>query len=862
MRRIRNFAGFAAGILPLLLVVQTADAGEQKESVRHMKAVRAYREPEQVVRHRERIQKIYAAQDAKLAKVDELCKQSKFKEGVALCEDVLAELELEQASVKSHVAAVRIDMVKKKIADVKDQWSRDYLRRARLAAADKKYDDCVAFASQAAALSPLRREEAGSLMEYGRGMKAMQRKEQDTALRKTAPDLKNKQTQFKRLLAEAKTYFRNGKLDQARESVERAFVLDPYDREAIMLAGQIYRKLFIDGSYRRRSDVAGVIAYTNWQWAEPTFNLVPPSSIPSGEKRNIGAASEKLKSIRFAGFHFDDADLAAVLTYIQDRSKEGDPEKDERFKGVTVGHMLTPDLVDKIRVTLSLDNVSLASVLECLSLVTGLKYEVSTRNGFTNINFAPQANEMITHSWDAPRNFAVAVTGKTPPSAIEAMQGTDGKGTVAGGGGEGGEGGGEGLLVVPAVGEDAKSDEEYDLTKGLTGRQNIEISPEELRNYFSERGVEFPSGSSIYYSPRTRKIKATNTREAIYKLDERIDQIAAAAKPLVMVEIKAIEISENDYQDLGFDWTIGSLSSGNMDTVTGNLKSGSKGWLFGPGVNTQPNGAMNLLRGGTSKTDTKSALISDWNIFPSLFGSHNPLGSEIPFNVSLTVNALSHSERTETLSAPKVVTQDRQRATVKMQTTYYFPEDWEEMEVEVITSGDSDPVYQITPPLPDFPEDGESLGITFSVVPTVRKNHDISLDINLNLTSYVGPDNYQITIYGENRYYRSGVLVTEKVNQNYTVWKPIISQRALQTFVDISDGETLVLGGMVQNQAIVRVDKVPILGELPLIGRFFQSQAENMERTNLLVFVTARLIDDHGMPIKRNRVNALPEYNR
>ena len=105
-------------------------------------------------------------------------------------------------------------------------------------------------------------------------------------------------------------------------------------------------------------------------------------------------------------------------------------------------------------------------------------------------------------------------------------------------------------------------------------------------------------------------------------------------------------------------------------------------------------------------------------------------------------------------------------------------------------------------------------------------------------------------------------LVREPVKEVYTIWKPIISDRRLETVVDISDGETLVLGGMVENHTFVRVDKVPILGDLPLIGRFFQSQAENTERSNLLLFVTARLINDHGIPIQRNHNNALPEYNR
>ncbi|MBR7103813.1 MAG: hypothetical protein IKC65_02620 [Lentisphaeria bacterium] len=863
MWRIKFIPAFLTGIL--LLSALSAGAAEQGSSLRKLKAVRPYREPVEVTRHRERILKVYAAQDVKLAKADKLTNDLKFKEAVAICEEVIAELELELAAHQSHVAKSRVEMTRNKIAEINRKWSRDLLTKARHAAADKRYDDCISIATLAGTVSPAYRDEANALVEYGMGMKRNDRKAADVDVKKILPGLDSNNAELKKLLAEAKVYLRNKKLVEARETIERAFVVNPYDSEAIAIAGEIYRQLYNQASSRRKTDVAAVMAYAAWQWSEPTFNLVPPGSIPAGEKRSIGVDSEKLRNIRFARFHFDDADLEAVFSYIETRSKDGDPEKDERYKGVKVSRTLNSDFLEKNRVTLSLDNVSLASVLDCLSLLTGLKYTVNTgANGSTSVHFASQTDDMITHEWDAPRNFTSIVAKKEPGSAADAMSNA---GLTAAAGGGGG-----GPLVLPEVGEGSgSSGEDYDLTKDLGSRQSIEISPAELRKYFSARGVTFPPRSAIYYSPRTRKIKAKNTRENIYALDTRIYQIAAADKPLVMVEIKAIEISETDYQDLGFEWTLGTLSSGNMDTNYGRLTSGSSGWMLGPGVNSLPNGAINAIRGGVSKNETKAAIVNNWNIFPSLFGSTNPFGSDIPLNISLTINALSRSDRTETLSAPKIVTQNGVRATVNMQTTYYFPESWEELEVEVTTSGDGGPVTRISPPVPEFNEDGESLGITFSVVPTIRKNRDIGLEIDVALSSYVGPDNYQITIYGENRYYdrkesagglMQDVLVTEKENYNFTIWRPIISQRGLKTSVDVSDGETLVLGGMVENHTFVRVDKVPLLGDLPLIGRFFQSQAENSERQNLLLFVTARLIDDHGMPIKRNLQNALPEYNR
>ena len=80
--------------------------------------------------------------------------------------------------------------------------------------------------------------------------------------------------------------------------------------------------------------------------------------------------------------------------------------------------------------------------------------------------------------------------------------------------------------------------------------------------------------------------------------------------------------------------------------------------------------------------------------------------------------------------------------------------------------------------------------------------------------------------------------------------------------VHVNDGETLVLGGMVENETKTQIDKFPILGELPLIGRFFQSQSENAVRCNLLIFVTARLVGFDGQPIKSNNHLGSPDFKR
>ena len=63
------------------------------------------------------------------------------------------------------------------------------------------------------------------------------------------------------------------------------------------------------------------------------------------------------------------------------------------------------------------------------------------------------------------------------------------------------------------------------------------------------------------------------------------------------------------------------------------------------------------------------------------------------------------------------------------------------------------------------------------------------------------------------------------------------------------DGQTVVLGGMIKESVTKIDDKVPFLGDLPIVGRLFRSKVTNRSKENLLIFVTARLIGPNGLPI-------------
>jgi general secretion pathway protein D len=90
------------------------------------------------------------------------------------------------------------------------------------------------------------------------------------------------------------------------------------------------------------------------------------------------------------------------------------------------------------------------------------------------------------------------------------------------------------------------------------------------------------------------------------------------------------------------------------------------------------------------------------------------------------------------------------------------------------------------------------------------------------------------------------VLTPNVINQ------PIFSTRKVTTSVSIWDGQTVALGGLIREDVQKTHDKVPILGDIPLAGRLFRSDVDQKIKRNLIIFVTARLMDAEGRPVRQD----------
>jgi len=131
------------------------------------------------------------------------------------------------------------------------------------------------------------------------------------------------------------------------------------------------------------------------------------------------------------------------------------------------------------------------------------------------------------------------------------------------------------------------------------------------------------------------------------------------------------------------------------------------------------------------------------------------------------------------------------------------------------------------------------------------------------VTPFVGADGYtisltlipQVTDFLGFINYGNSINLGSVTTAN-DIKQPLFSTRDLITSVVIWDGQTVVLGGLITEQLQKIDDKVPFLGDIPMVGRLFRTKTTVRNKRNLLVFVTARLIDPAGNLIHRIPVTA------
>jgi general secretion pathway protein D len=348
-------------------------------------------------------------------------------------------------------------------------------------------------------------------------------------------------------------------------------------------------------------------------------------------------------------------------------------------------------------------------------------------------------------------------------------------------------------------------------------------------------------------------------------VDNLVNAATEAAPTQIEIEAKFVEVTQNNLNELGFDWLLGQFALPGGSGVYGS--GGTEG--FGRSINPAgfplknlsgtPVGASSSTSGPiTAGNRSGSTAISVNAIDALLLGS--PVGQGAGAlsvagvftnpEFQIVLRALNQKKGVDLISAPKVTTQTSRKATIEIVREFLYPTEFAAPEAQASAGS------QFTPSVPTAPSGWtmKPTGITLEVVPTLGPdNYTIDLELAPRVIEFDGFINYgspiNATVQAQGIY--SAIAPTSKTFESTanTINQPVFSVREVTTQVSVYDGQTVVMGGLMREDVQKVEDKVPLLGDIPHVGRLFRSSSEQHTKRNLIMFVTASLLDPAGQPV-------------
>ena len=295
----------------------------------------------------------------------------------------------------------------------------------------------------------------------------------------------------------------------------------------------------------------------------------------------------------------------------------------------------------------------------------------------------------------------------------------------------------------------------------------------------------------------------------------------------VLIETRFMEVTLTDTLEWGFD-----------AALTGNVALSKKD---APDGSTQ-SPAVQLSSTGTTLARGSKYAFTDFANQTSGNGLNLTLqGVLTGTQYEAVLHALAENKRTKTLSAPRVTALNNQTATIKIVTEFVYATRYEASVVREDLNADGDFLDTVN----------GKRETRFVNVPQGFLTKD--LGILLHVTPSVGQDRRTITLALKPE------VSEKKTDDSFggEVSLPRFTARQLETSVVIEDGETVMLGGLMKDTTSKTVTRVPLLGSLPVVGPLFRKNSDSVERSNLLIFVTARLMSPAGTQLVRQDVPEL-----
>ena len=616
---------------------------------------------------------------------------------------------------------------------------------------------------------------------------------------------------IKKLLTLADQLTETGQYRVARERLNDVLRIDPYNQAARAKIEILEKKRLLIADTRYRASREKALAEVTEAWLPP-----PPAKVDARRMRSSGVASgsnaaevlKALSSITIPEVVFNEKPIREAVEELQRLSEQNDPN----HKGLNFVLRLptkTEGKEDPEGATVSLE-------LQNVSLQTAVKYLCEQVRGIDKLRSEVEENAVL-------------------------------------------------LLPVTETGGQLET-RSYNLPPSLLANiGNTETDPQKLGDQLLENigaDVKIADAKAVCFR-ETGRLVVRNTPNELNKIEQRLrDAQGEPPQRQFEVETKFLQFTENDVKNFTFNLQVDGSSA--IPPAPG-----QPGQIYVPGSASGGTdglrGTAGLSPGGASALALQALLDPTYPQYASNQVGVNAtvFGKGFAAMLQLLQNAIGR----DLVASPRVTLPDGKQSKIVICREMYYPTSYTQPTVPNNDQGVGAGFI-----LPSNPTGFEprNIGVTLEVKgesTSIPKAVDLDFS-NLLVEDFEGFVNYGANIatvsFGQGPTTTGSVTVVDPVSvpigqAPYLV--PIFSKRSLQTRIRLLDGETVGMGGLIADSIQKVEDKVPGLGDVPLVGRLFRSEVSQKIKSNLVIFCTLRIIKPDGtLAFPDDETN--PEYGQ
>lgn len=641
---------------------------------------------------------------------------------------------------------------------------------------------------------------------------------------KQAADYLDKEKRIQAAIARGKQYMAIKEYEKAKYEFRNVLIEDAKNEEAGANLKKIAEEEYSLDSKQMERQQKEMMDQVRDTWTPAVKQEIAGPAVTAGPAEPMdkmrAQVLEKLNRIVIPEMVFRQANIVDVVTFLNEQSIVGDKESPPSDRGVniilnlrrpgpaaaapageTTGTSAEGEITEGAAAGAAFGIPTVTLTLRNIVLLDAIKIITEV----TSLKYRIEGNAVVITPADVAVGTIETRTYKVQSTISEIVF----SGTTAGGEGEKG-----GLSTE-------------------LGGSTITTQAGDVKKFFVDAGVPFPEGTSLVYKPSLNMLIVSNTRENLEKFESILAKLNVVPAQ-IEIEARFIEVNQEDLEELGVEW----LLTDNWE-IAMNKSSGAP----------VPVGARERIQ--VDKNSFTKGLRYAKNFGD--YASDGQLGSLLSISSVLTnpelkfvLHALEQQSHGNLLSAPKVTTKTGANAEIKIVREIIYPTD-----------------FEVTPPTSQGSAGSQSQVAPGFVTPQSFEKRDTG--VILNVTPNVEPDGFTINL----------TMLPQVVELadwiNYGTWipdgrgglqqmnipQPVFHSRTIATTISIWDGQTVVMGGLIAEIQETSEDKIPFLGDIPLLGYLFKSKTTSSIKRNLLIFVTANLVDPAGNKINKPGTEAL-----